>query len=637
VKHVGTEDSKFRTPAEWLPAAAQCTEYVNRIARRSDLGVSIGPDAAMESGTAWFMPTKGEIELSAKRLLPGVKAKDFDLSDKLWKLKQAQFVGAMAHEAAHAAFSVTVPMDLHKWRGPNEHGDLVVKFTPREIDVLTALEESRIEYLLLKRTPSLRKFLRRMAMEIVNSDFKVADTRYGASIGAALTVARVDAGSVSRPAGKRFGKILRERLDYSTLVALRKLWMEYHRMPMTTAYMYPYAECKRIAAAWIALVVDEDEAEREDLATDIKIMISMAGEGDPGDPSEAEGSGTEATGEGSGSEEDPEAQPEISEELGDAISKALAEVARDEAMEADTEIGEDIKDEMSDRKMAERVVDANRREEGKAEADRTFKPMRGAHAFGGAHGRRTLTKRAPRADERAAATRLSQELLKITTHDKVATRMSSMLPPGRVHGKSAVTGSAQLAQRQMVTAEPFVTVRRRHVDSDKLAIGVALDVSGSMGSATEPLGVLNYVVAAAANKVDANFCSVLFGARAEGMVKPGQKVADVVIASAVDGTEMVAPALKTIDSMVNLLDGSGARVLIMATDAHFVQTDQGEYAKTFMRLCKSHGVTVIWCHWGGMKTNYGYGSKIDLDDKTPAECANILGREIVRAVKANQN
>lgn len=634
MKHVGTGETAFRTPREWLPAAAQCTEWANRIARRADLTVSIGPDAAKEAGTAFFTPTKGDIELCATRLLPGVKPEEVDMSDKLWRLKQAQFVGALAHEAAHAAFSVTVPLDLHNWRGPMDLDGNPMRFTPREIDVLIALEESRIEYKLLKRNPVLKKSLRRMAMEIVNADFKIADTRYGASIGAALTVARVDAGSVSRPAGKRFGKILREKLDYTTLVALRKLWMEYHRLEFTTKYMFPFETCKRIAAEWVALVTDPDE-DKDDLATDIKIIISFGSAGDPGDP-DGTGSDASASGAGEGGDE-AETTVELPEEIADAISKALAEIAREEAMDADTEIGEDIRDEVTSRTLAEKVVDANRREEGKYEADKAFKPARGTHAFGGdMHGRRTLTKRKPSDSERAAATRLSQDLLKITTHDKVVTRMSSMLPPGRVHGKSAVTGAAQLANRQIVTAKPFVSTRRRHVESDKLAIGVALDVSGSMGMATEPLGVLNYVVAAAANKVDANFCSVLFGSRVEGLVKPGQKVSEVVIASAVDGTEMAAPAFKAIDHEVNLLDGSGARILIMFTDAHFVQRDQVEYTKTFMRLCKQRGVTVIWCYWGDHRSNYGYGAEIDLWDKTPAECATIIGREIVRAVKANQ-
>src|SRR4029078_6937035 len=165
MKHVGTEHvSEYRTPKKWLPAASQCTEWVNKIARRRDLTVSIGPDAAAEAGTAFFTPTKGDIELSAKTLLPGVKAADFDLSDKLWTLRQGQFIGAMAHEAAHAAYSHTVPLDLHNWRGwDDKEIDREVKMTPREIDILIALEESRIEYHLTKRAPHLKKFLRRMA------------------------------------------------------------------------------------------------------------------------------------------------------------------------------------------------------------------------------------------------------------------------------------------------------------------------------------------------------------------------------------------------------------------------------------------------------------------------------------------
>ena len=645
MSHVADGTSSFRTPKAWLPAASQCSAWANKIARRDDLTCSIGPEAAKESGTAWFMPSRGDIELSATRLLPGVKPEDFDLGDKLWQLRQGQFMGALAHEAAHAAFSHTVPQDLADWRG--DDGE---RYTRREADVLNVLEESRIEYLLLRRNPRLKKFMRRMAMEIVNADFKVADTRYGASIGAALTVARVDAGSVSRPAGKRFGKLLRERLDLATLTALRKLWMEYHRLEFTSAWDFPYATCKRIAADWIALVVNEDEDKAEDLASEMIITISF------GDPEEGDGDGdgdtaTPTPGSGSGEgEEDGDATAgtpgagdgagkpdvELPEELGDILAKALGEIAREESLDADSELAEDAKTEMTDRKLAEKTVDANRRTEGKREADKTFAPT-GKHGWGGdSHGRRTIDHRKPTSAERAAATHLSRDLAKITTHDKVITRKASMLPPGRVKGRAAVMGSAQLANRQQITAEPFVATRRRHVESDKISIGVAADVSGSMGASEEPLGVLSYVVANAANKVDANYCSVLFGSRAEGMVKPGQKVDNVTTASAVDGTEMIAPALKTLDHELNLLDGSGARILFIFTDAHLVQTDQAAYCKVWMRLAKQRGVSVIWCHWGSFKTNYGYGSVLELRGKSPAECATLLGREILRAVKLNQ-
>ena len=634
MSHVANGTSSFRTPKEWLPAAAQCSQWANKIARRDDLTCSIGPKAASEAGTAWFMPTRGDIELSSERLLPGVKAADFDLNDKLWQLKQGQFMGALAHEAAHAAFSHTVPADLAAWRG--DDGE---RLTSREADVLNVLEESRIEFLLLRRNPRLKKFMRRMAMEIVNVDFKVADTRYGASIGAALTVARVDAGSVSRPAGKRFGKLLRERLDLATLTALRKLWMEYHRLEFASAWEFPYPTARRIAQDWIALVVNEDEEKAEDLASEIIITISF-GDPDEGDGSaseDGEGEGAKATpGEGDGKDGADADKPdvELPAELGEILAKALSEIAREESMDADSDLAADAKDEMSDRKLAEKHVDANRRTEGKREADKVFS---GTHAYGGEmHGRRMIERRKPTSAERAAATRLSQDLSKITTHDKVVTRKASMLPPGRVKGRAAVMQSAQITQRQQITAEPFVATRRRHVESDKIKIGVAADVSGSMGASEEPLGVLSYVVANAANKVDAEYCSVLFGARAEGMVKPGQKVDEVVTASAVDGTEMIAPALKTLDHELDLLDGSGARILFIMSDAHLVQRDQAEYCKVWMRLAKQRGVTVIWCTWGGFKTNYGHGSVLHLNGKTPAECATLLGREILKAVKLNQ-
>src|SRR4029078_11247463 len=156
-------------------------------------------------------------------------------------------------------------------------------------------------------------------------------------------------------------------------------------------------------------VVDPDDDKNDDLATEIMIMIGESGDG--GEDSDSKDSkpgedGKTVEGDGAGAGEDSD---EDGKDGG--LSKALAEIAREEAVEADTELGEEAKDEMSARKLAEKVVDANRRAEGKYESARTF-GAKGRHSFGDAHGHRTITKRKPTSGERAASTRLSAELAK---------------------------------------------------------------------------------------------------------------------------------------------------------------------------------------------------------------------------------
>jgi len=157
-----------------------------------------------------------------------------------------------------------------------------------------------------------------------------------------------------------------------------------------------------------------------------------------------------------------------------------------------------------------------------------------------------------------------------------------------------------------------------------------------MGASEEPLGVMSYVFAAAALKVDARYCAVLFGDQAEGSVAVGQRVDRVSVAAAQDGSECVGSAMRAADAELGLLDGEGARVLVLLTDAHFVLPAQAEYAQAFMGLCRKRGVTVLWAHWGGFLSNYGYGSVVNLRGLSAAECARVVGREVVAAVKRNQ-
>ena len=604
------------TPRAWLAAGKQCTTWINRATHADGIGVILGANAAKESETAQFNPRTREIELRTSVLLPRVKPTEFDLGDRLWDLRHAPFIGAMAHEAAHAAWSTDTPASLHEARWGGEDGT-ETRFTAREIDVIMALEESRIEYRLLTERPALVPFLRRMATEIVNADFKIAPTKYGASLGAALTVARVDAGSVSRAAGKRFGKVLRETLDVETLSALRELWREFHVLDMSTWRGLKYPAMKAIAARWIELVhEDGPEDDLSDLAAEMIKALFGAGSGDP------EGENAEGGDEGS----------RAASELGDKLS----EIARDEAIEADTEIVIMCAEERHERDMNDRRENEARRRRGKAVASKVF--HRGPHTLGDIADTEGATGdfRPPHPDERAAAVTLSRALAKITTHDKIVTRTNSTLPPGRLRGRAATLESAQLANRQLTTATPFTTVRRRHVESDKIKIAVLSDVSGSMGYAMGPLAVMNYVFANAAHKVDAEYCAITFGDTAQGLVKSGQKVDKVQRIFASGGTEKVAPAMQAADSELDLLDSTGTRVLFILTDAEFVEHDMQEYARTFMRLCKAAGVTVVWCHWDGFRTNYGYGSVIDLTDKSAAQCATIVGQHVIEAVRETQ-
>jgi hypothetical protein len=104
-----------------------------------------------------------------------------------------------------------------------------------------------------------------------------------------------------------------------------------------------------------------------------------------------------------------------------------------------------------------------------------------------------------------------------------------------------------------------------------------------------------------------------------------------------DGFEAAKPALLAADGALNLLDSTGARVLVINTDAHFVSPEHRAFAKDFIRLAVSRGVTVLWCSYGEFTTCHGGGVHVDLARLSATQVATKLGQEIVAAVRRSQS
>lgn len=603
---------KSVTPEEWLPVAAAIREHAEGIAHRPDLSVEIGPEAAADAGTAHWVPSTATLALHTPALLPGVKAETVDYTDKLWRLRHPAFCGAIAHEAGHATYSVHVPAQLaaltETLADDDDDTPPAPFYTRREIDLLSMLEESRVEARMIAdgHVKSWEApFLVRMALEVVLGEFRVAETPYGASIGAALTLARVDAGSLDAESGKRFRKMILASgmLDAPTLDALRRLWREYQGIRATVAAVlagtaeWPHDRARRIARDWIELVRSSDDD--DDLA-------------DPGEGGGESGEGDKGEG----------GKPST---LGDA----LGDLAREESLDAEGAIGDAERAEARERVVAEVKAGTEQRKSGKEAEERVY----GAHSGGPTTMGTTIRGvRTPSGAERAAAVRFQRELSRAAFADVERITTTSVMPPGRLRGRGAVMGAAQVAQRQTVTAEPFRGTRRVHTDQTKLRVAVLTDISGSMGRSEEMSAVLSYVLARGAVGADAKVASILFGQKSYGVVKPGQKVDHVVVPRANHSTEVVKPGLMAADFLLDLTTGTGARVAIIISDAQLVDSREAAYMRNWLARAKRAGVVVVWANYGDIAQNHGYGTRVDLSGTSPAEAATKLGQVIVREV-----
>ncbi|MGH3758134.1 hypothetical protein [Actinophytocola sp.] len=103
--------------------------------------------------------------------------------------------------------------------------------------------------------------------------------------------------------------------------------------------------------------------------------------------------------------------------------------------------------------------------------------------------------RAPTAAERTAARVLARALSTAGTRDRVATKATAPLPPGRSRMRGALAREAQLVAGRIPTAEPFT---RTTVPTPPLRLGIACDVTGSMADFTRPVASAAWIMANAA-------------------------------------------------------------------------------------------------------------------------------------------
>ena len=107
----------------------------------------------------------------------------------------------------------------------------------------------------------------------------------------------------------------------------------------------------------------------------------------------------------------------------------------------------------------------------------------------------TAGTRTPTADERTAARVLARALSTAGVRERVAVKSTSPIPPGRLRMRGALAADAQRAAGAVVTAEPFTRTTRLVAPAPPLRLGIACDVSGSMGYLRRPVASTAWILA----------------------------------------------------------------------------------------------------------------------------------------------
>lgn len=586
--HFGDSATLSRTtPTEWLHVGARIGRLVNTWADRHDLVAYIGSKAAITQGApALYTPATSEVEVNTEIAFAGATPEQIgDLTERSQQFEFPKGTGAIFHEALHARFSTFDILQAQR--------DL----TPLEWEGFYLLEEGRIEAFGVRLMPNNKAFLRACALGIVLGDLSEVDAESISSVRGvaklmALSCARVHAGVLSNEDIEPLTDIFDVIAPKGLFAELRPLWTQFQILDPKFALPRMYD----IARQWAEIITKYSEEAGEDAQSET------------GQPSEG-GEG------GKGSEE--------ARQIARQIMGALAEAAESAEFEASAEAMEQQTAEENEEAVEQRASQAQSRKQAQQVASKVF-----SHASGPSEVQRTSSRlqseRLPTPLERASAVRIGQALERAKYRDRIRTESASATPPGRLRTRAVVQGKAQRAQGVMDTTAPWNRVQRKHVDDPNLTIGVMVDISGSMRSAMEPLASAAWILSEATRRVHGRTAMVYYGDDVFPTLKAGQHLDKVRVYSASDSTEEFGKAFQALDGALDLLNGSGARLLVVVSDGHYT-SDQQQIAEDFVKQCDRAGVAVLWLGAGH------YGRNGERYCSTPSSSYVAIGESVTDA------
>lgn len=609
--------------AEWFQLGARFMEHVNALAGRGDLLVRVAPSPAALTGAkpsgpaAMFVPSLAEVRVVADQVFP-VDTFDparFDPQDARDRATQPAAMGAVAHEAAHAAHT-RLAFEPGADRKAQHYAIL--------------LEEPRIERALIEREPGQRVFLRACASQIVGTgdlDDKGSDPsdgdgdggderderaeRYQAIRSTVLILGREHAGVFQPGEVTPLREAVEAVLGADDLAAAETVVAAAVRLDDGDVDGLMHA-----GAQLAALVGPDDEGADEQGdpqgGTD-------GHEGQDGDDSQGEASrmpcGSWTDGDipqdtnpwdtpGDGGQ--PDASP-----VTDAAASVTQDVSDDAESEARVNAGIAAPALPAPRDPAEQVA---------------------ARSAAATFGRSSamVANDIPTQEAREQARILTSRLRRASYRGVARTRVASIAPPGRMKVAKVMAQDAQRAMRVPVTATPFSRTHRREVPRPPLTVGISCDVSGTMESWQGATAMLTWALAQAVANLNGTVAAVAWDHSVYPTVKPGHAPKAMPVASCGGTSEGCPQSLRALNGALRLTaDPTGARLVVIVTDGRLPNLTH--VSAEIDRLADS-GARVLWVR--PARGSYGPPTRkaIDVPLKTPSEFADVLGRELVQAL-----
>ena len=567
--------SKIKTPSDWLGVGYEITQLVNAWSDRTDLVALLGTEAG-KGAPACFLPALAEIEVNTKEAFGEITTPSMidDLTKRKNQYEFAKAVGAIRHEAYHAKFSA--------WDIPLAGKTL----KQDEFEALMLLEEGRIEAWGIKTHPDAKVFLRASAMGLIIDEakevFSEQSTIRSASSLVGLCHARIIAGSLDELQAFDLLDKVNGILGSDLVMKLKEIIYQFQDHAIHT----DISACYPLAIEWARLVREKaeeagEQPTKEQQEAFAEMMSEMLGE--------------------------------MSESVSISNANELSDQKRSEDMkESATAKANTSKEQKKNEEIARQVFSKS---SGPGEASTRSQ---------------LVEKRSPNGQERNSAVKIAKALERAKYRERGAIEIGSIVPPGKLNTRKIIQAKA-LEQKGIFTQpKAFSKKVRKHTDEPELSVGVMVDISGSMSSAMNPMASTAWIMSEAVRRVQGRCAMVYYGSDVFPTLKAGQRLKEVNVYSAPDGTEKFDRAFRALDGALNLLNGQGARLLVVVSDGHYT-SDEMESAKAWVARCSKNGVAVLWLPIGdnGATAKHicaGANAEVVENITDPSVSAQIIGK-----------
>lgn len=554
---------------------------------------------------AWYLPDSREIYIHTDAAKLDGKTPRVALTDLHFSTdpKVARIVGLTAHELSHAAISDSM--------------DAVIKAAPWHGELVTMLEELRVENYAVRRSPMLRRYLRAsFALVLANLPDEFSSKAHVVRAWT-ITMGRTLGGIADVDETHAVDVAARTLLSDDIVDGLTDLLQE--ALTLHTGREADRARMVGICDEWKELVGDTtDEHGCTTCTRHAKPgeRPDDTGKGDPAPTGEGDAEGDDTGGgAGSGKDGDPadegdsEAPGEGGEEPGEPDMDWTGESGYGHAGADDPDADSDerhVGDEaLSDEdaefmKMLKRDLTERMQDEWSRLPEAGVKLASAAEwstkVFGNRKESGRLSKREADPAMRQHVVQVAAALSNLALPAIAKTAKPSQLPPGRLRSREAVRASAERAQGKMVTARPWKGTVRRHTTARPLVVGIATDTSGSMRWAEDGVAEFAYVYANAGHRIGARTAAVTFGDHVHRIARPGEVMNHVLHKTASDSTEEFDQAMAALDGVLHLTTPgfNAARILLIVSDGALVKHQESDRAAEWVRRMDKAGTHVIW-------------------------------------------